>query len=57
MSHHGDETFYHVEELERRGERPVVYVARGSHANYPAAKAYKRFQGCAWDVTDAEGGT
>lgn len=55
LSHHGDETFYSVEDLEKHGDRVKIYVARGSHANYPAPKAYRRVYGCAWDVADANG--
>ena len=45
LSHHGEETFYRVDELELREQRHVIYVARGSHANYPRAQAYRRFYG------------
>lgn len=57
LSRHGDEVFYRTEDLEERDGRRVIYVARGSHANYPSAGSFRRVYGCAYDVTDSHGCT
>lgn len=55
LSHHGDEIRVRPEDLQRDGERVVVYSAESSHAHYASAGAHKRYRGCAWDVTSAAG--
>ena len=36
-SQHSDGLAYAWDTVEKHGERPVVYSATGSHANYPTA--------------------
>jgi hypothetical protein len=46
---------YPYEDLEKENGFLVVYVARGSHANYPTKGIKKRIAGLANDITDDDG--
>lgn len=57
FAQHGGYSWYESSNVERRGDRVVVYLARQSHECYPHPGRYARLFGFADDLCDAAGVT
>lgn len=56
LSQHGNEVFVPFHQLQKdptNPEKPLVFVAKGSHAHYVTSSAHRRYAGCAWDLCGA----
>lgn len=55
LSEHGAGSAYYWDVMDFNGDRPITYVANGSHANYATAgtQEYTIALGIVTDITDA----
>lgn len=56
LSQHNDGAAYEFSAMQKEGQRPIVYVAKGGHANYPVAGVFNlvpNIIGLVYDTTTA----